>query len=73
MFHNLEEAIVVSQDRKIDFLNFKFQQLMKRITHNDNITAEEILNLKFLELYRKSDEQEMQGSARIKDQSHGDG
>ena len=73
MFHNLEEAIVVSQDRKIDFLNFKFQQLMKRITHNDNITAEEILNLKFLELYRKSDEQEMQGSAGIKDQSQGDG
>ena len=55
MLQNLEEAIVVCQENIITYKNEKFDQLIKRL--NKNIQTEnEILQLKFLEVYRKSED-----------------
>lgn len=69
MLQNLEEAIVVCQENIITYKNEKFDQLMKRL-NKGVLTENEILQLKFLEVFRKSDD--LNESDRIKTKSSGD-
>ena len=62
MLNNLEEAIVVCQEKKINFMNHKFKNLIKRLQDNTQISSEEILNLEFLKVFRKTDEPDHVGS-----------
>ena len=57
MLQNLEEAIVVSKGNTIDFTNDIFVQMITRL----NIEFEslnEILNLKFLKIFRETEDDE---------------
>ena len=53
MLQNLEEAIVVAKENTIDFTNDIFMQMIVRLDQKFE-SLNEILNLKFLKIYRET-------------------
>ena len=60
MLQNLEEAIIVAKENTIDFTNDIFMQMIVRLDQKFE-SLNEILNLKFLKIYRET--QDDDGSA----------